>query len=265
MSKPAKKIIIDGHVHVGSWKYEHYRFVNNSFAEDISSLKCISPIETVLDENEITGAVLIPTDAGNDGSLLKAVSDYSGGKKYWYFAWCDPKDKKLMSWLEDNADAIDGLKLHSAFSRVPGGVTRDIYKSFFAFARKKNIPVIVHSGRWQEMSSYKFVFEAARRYPDVRFICAHLGGDFEGLKIEAPREYKKARLDNLWFDTSGTREFWTIEMAVEEIGAERIIFGSDYPVMHPRMAIAAIEALKLTDEEKSQIYSKNILKVLGEE
>jgi predicted TIM-barrel fold metal-dependent hydrolase len=64
--------------------------------------------------------------------------------------------------------------------------------------------------------------ELARRHPDANFICAHTGGDWErGIRII--RSTKNILAETAGFDpTSGA-----VEMAVRELGAERVVYGSD--------------------------------------
>jgi predicted TIM-barrel fold metal-dependent hydrolase len=64
--------------------------------------------------------------------------------------------------------------------------------------------------------------ELARRYPEVRFVCVHAGGEWEkGLRAIRDRP-------NVLIETSGfdpTAGF--LEMAAREIGVERILFGRE--------------------------------------
>src|SRR5262245_36181756 len=64
--------------------------------------------------------------------------------------------------------------------------------------------------------------ELARRHPDANFICAHSGGDWErGIRIL--REAKNISAEVAGFDpTSGV-----LEMAIRELGPERVVYGSD--------------------------------------
>lgn len=64
--------------------------------------------------------------------------------------------------------------------------------------------------------------ELAARHPDVSLICGHTGGDWE-VGIRAVRPYR-----NVFVDLGGGDPVagWT-EMAVRELGAERVLFGSD--------------------------------------
>jgi predicted TIM-barrel fold metal-dependent hydrolase len=64
--------------------------------------------------------------------------------------------------------------------------------------------------------------ELARKHPGVRFICGHTGGNWE-LGIRAIRS-----AGNLYSDLAGsdpTSGF--VEMAVRELGAGRVVYGSD--------------------------------------
>lgn len=72
----------------------------------------------------------------------------------------------------------------------------------------------------------------AREFPRTRFVLAHWGG---GLAFEpASRE-----LPNVWFDTAASplmygEEVW--RRAIDAVGAERILFGSDFPLrLYPRI------------------------------
>jgi predicted TIM-barrel fold metal-dependent hydrolase len=64
--------------------------------------------------------------------------------------------------------------------------------------------------------------ELARRHPEAVFICAHTGADWE-VGIRAIRGCKNVSTDLCGFDpTAGVTE-----MAVRELGAERVLYGSD--------------------------------------
>jgi len=52
--------------------------------------------------------------------------------------------------------------------------------------------------------------------------------------------------------------------SVEEIGADRIIFGSDFPLGHPKMYLGLVDALDISEKERAQILAQNMLGLLGE-
>lgn len=245
-------MIIDAHVHAGRWRYKYYSTLWVKVAE----------LNRLFDSCGIDGAIIFTTDRKNNAQLLKEIKE-RGKKKYWFFPWCDPKNKDTIKFLNKNSRHINGLKIHSSLDAVKGGVTNKLYGPFLYFAAKQGIPVFVHCGRWQEYASYKFVLEIASVHKDVNFIMAHMGGDFEGLKLQAPKDLKKSGLNNVWIDISATREYWTIKLGINEIGCRKFVFGSDFPVMHPEMSVISVDKLGLTAAEKERIFSKNILEALG--
>ena len=70
--------------------------------------------------------------------------------------------------------------------------------------------------------------------------------------------------DNVYLDISGTGLFryGMLKHLVSSVGAERILFGSDYPICNPNMYIAGVEFEKLTDHEKDLIFAENAKKLL---
>jgi hypothetical protein len=72
-------------------------------------------------------------------------------------------------------------------------------------------------------------------------------------------------LANTFFDTAATPFLYqpTIFRHVAEIaGANKILFGSDYPLMSPRRVIAQIESLGLPQETETMILEDNARRLL---
>lgn len=246
-------MIIDAHIHVGPWDYEYYFSLGNT----------VQKLSRILDDCGIEAAVVMPSDKKDNYTLLNELKRVKA-RRFWFFPWFDPRDSGWKRFLEENIDYISGIKIHSSLDRIEGGLTNGIYRPFLEFAQEKGLSVLAHSGRWQRFGSYRFIFEAAQNYRSVNFIIAHLGGDFDMLKVLSPRELKNYNLENVYFDISATKEYWAIELAIKEVGAQKIIFGSDFPVMYPKMMIEAVEALNVSYEDKEKIFSGNILKLLNE-
>ena len=247
-------MIIDSHVHIGNWDYEWYSYAKGGDPSDPFSW--------------MDKAVFIPNDQKQDLKLLEKLRKEIDSYNRFFIPWFDPRDLFAMEkstimreFIENNIDEIHGLKIHPSIDQVIGGPANRVYSPLLALARSYKLPLLVHCCRHQETAGYSHLIAAARRNPELKFIGAHLGGDKENLKILAPRQVKEEGLTNVWFDISATREWWTIGMAIEQMGIERIIFGSDYPVMHPAMSIESVKALKLTRDEEDRIFYKNILEV----
>ena len=71
------------------------------------------------------------------------------------------------------------------------------------------------------------------------------------------------RLANLYLDTSSVVFFRYLEQAAYELPPEKLIFGSDGPLVDSRVELYRIRLLKLTQEKERLILSGNILRLLG--
>ena len=114
------------------------------------------------------------------------------------------------------------------------------------------------------MSSYKFALEAAAKYPETLFILSHMGGDTPELEMGTIEGIIEAGLDNVLLGTEGVREYWAVQSAVDRLGAEKVVFGSDFPLGHPKMYMGLIDALTLTADERQLILGGNALRLVGE-
>jgi predicted TIM-barrel fold metal-dependent hydrolase len=184
------------------------------------------------------------------------------GRKYWFFPWVKPSVDGELEYLKSRRDHIHGVKLHPSVDRIR--VTDPVAAPFLDFAARESLPVMVHCGRWQEMASYRLALEAARTHPGCVFILSHMGGDTPDLEMGTIEGIDKGGLDNVYLGTEGVREYWAVERAVEVLGADRVIFGSDFPLGHPRMYMGVIDALKIGDRDRALILGSNILKLIGE-
>lgn len=97
----------------------------------------------------------------------------------------------------------------------------------------------------------------AREFPGVTIIMAHIGGDWQR-GIKAVRD-----LPNVLVDTSGSVvDCGMIENAVTELGAERILFGTDLPDVDFWANLGKIEGAEITPEQKNLILHGNAHRLL---
>ncbi len=75
---------------------------------------------------------------------------------------------------------------------------------------------------------------------------------------------------NIWVDVSYTAGLYAgspyheqFVWVLRQIGIDRVLFGSDYPLRTTSEAIADVERLGLTDEEMRQVFAGNAKKLLG--
>jgi predicted TIM-barrel fold metal-dependent hydrolase len=104
----------------------------------------------------------------------------------------------------------------------------------------------------------------ASLFPQAVLLMAHMGntpharGDWLGA-IAVARQYS-----NIYLETStSSTDFDSIETAVALLGAERIVFGSDWPIFHHEFALARVRETSLSPEEQALILGGNLRRLLG--
>ena len=107
-----------------------------------------------------------------------------------------------------------------------------------------------------ESSPYDLV-ELARRHPKANFICVHTGGDWErGIRII--RDAKNVSAEIAGFDpTSGV-----LEMAVRELGPERVVYGSDVGGRSFASQLSKVLGADIPDSDKELVLGGNLRRML---
>ena len=99
--------------------------------------------------------------------------------------------------------------------------------------------------------------ELARRHPNAVFIDAHTGGDWE-LGIRAIRQAKNVATCVAGFDpTAGI-----VEMAVRELGAERVLFGSDAAGRSFASQLGKVTGAEIAEHARRLILGENLRRIL---
>jgi len=99
--------------------------------------------------------------------------------------------------------------------------------------------------------------ELARRHPTVPLICGHTGADWER-GIAAIRGCKNVSVDLSGFDpTAGVTE-----VAVRELGAERVIFGSDAGGRSFASQLGKVLGAQISDAARRLILGENLKRLL---
>jgi predicted TIM-barrel fold metal-dependent hydrolase len=93
----------------------------------------------------------------------------------------------------------------------------------------------------------------AQRFPNVPIICGHTGGTWE-LGLRAIRDQK-----NLFADLAGSDPSYGItEMAVRELGVDRVIYGSDAGGRSFASQLAKVHGAQISEADKQKIFCDNL-------
>lgn len=153
---------------------------------------------------------------------------------------------------------LRGIKLHPDFQQF--AADSDAACRIYAYAEGK-LPVLFHAGDENvDFSSPKRMRAVHDRFPGLTMIVAHLGGY---AKWDEAEEYLVGQ--DVYFDTSSCLEWMEKEQAVRMIrrhGAERCLFGTDFPMHDPKKCIENNLKLGLDASEYKKIFWENAHRLL---
>lgn len=123
-------------------------------------------------------------------------------------------------------------------------------------ARELGIPVTVHSA---ESPAHPLEIGAlAEAFPDVPAIMDHMGyRNHTGAAIAAAK-----RAPNLYLMTTAVMEPHCIRDAVREIGADRVVFGSNGPSVPPAVQLLVVRQAELPPAEERKVLGENAARLL---
>ncbi len=124
---------------------------------------------------------------------------------------------------------------------------------------KLRVPILIHS------DPVAPIFRLADRFPDATYLLAHMGGGgSDGLEGMYGSIQEAKRHDNIYLDsTTSNIESNIVEEAVKAVGAERVLFGTDYPCIEAYGQLAKVKAAKVTEDERALILGGNMRRLVG--
>lgn len=239
-------MILDFHVHIGKTEKTNYFYSFKTYKK-------------LMEENGISEALIMPNISSEIKASKLNESFLNNKLPYWGYPFIviDPNDESTFNQMFDSR--IYGVKFHPSISRVL--IDNILMDKFWRICEEKKLLVLAHCGR-DEISNIKYLITTSKKFSNVNFIGAHLGGNATDIIEKALEILEKEKLRNLYLDTSSGKFPDLIRLAVSKLGADKILFGSDVPYADLRISKMCVELCGVSTIDKKMIFYNNAKKLL---
>ena len=254
--------IIDFHAHIFNPKIAHLAIANleQHYGMPWACKGTFTDMREEMDKSEFYRAVIFstptkPTQVTINNDFLFDLRD----DRFIVFGSVHPDFEDVRYEIQRIKNhGLKGFKFHPDFQRF----NIDDDKALFMYEEiGEDYPIVLHVGdKKLDFSNPTRFAKVLEKFPTHKFVAAHMGG-YSVWDTDAKSLVGK----NVWFDTSSTMWEVTPDKMVQMIrahGADKVLFGSDYPAVSLVDEAQRIEALELTDEEKDMIFYKNAATLL---
>jgi len=237
--------IIDDHVHCGNNRH--------------TKLYTLAEIKRDLGEAGAHGAVIFafPEDMyriedsrewrikANNYVLALSASVREPVLYPFYFVWND-------FIIPDDLGEYAGIKWHRHWNEPGYDYDDPRCRDMLGLIKELNLPIVIEE-------EYDNTVRFVRENPEIKVIIPHIGN------LNGGCDRMEIFFDNpgVYFDTS-TASIDAIKWALDNVGAERVIFGSDVSGTRepfhnfPKVELAKLLQMDLDEQSKSKIFAGNI-------
>jgi uncharacterized protein len=241
--------VIDFHGHVGRWE---------RFGMDDDPALMLRAMDAVGIDLACVFNVFYPD--GTTGNNATACFVAQHPDRFIGFAYVSPLMPERM--VPELLRAIDELrfaaiKLYPPYT--PWALNEPPWEPIYQFADERGLTIILHTGP-EVQSQPRFIADIAPRYPNANFVAGHAGNT----PLERAQAIAAVQAHpNVYVETCSTfRTPGVVEQLVNEAGADRVLFGSDLPLMDPRAQLGKIITAEIDDQAKAKVLGGNAQRLL---
>jgi uncharacterized protein len=242
--------VIDFHGHVGRW---------DAYGMADDPIRMLEAMDAVgIDRTAVFNIFQADSRAGNDATAA-FVARYP--QRFVGFAYVAPllPPREARAELARCVDDLGfrAIKLYPPY--MPWPLHDEHWFPIYEFAEERGLAVLFHTGI-EPHAQPRYLGAIAPRFPRANFVAGH-SGNVAGPRAEA---IAVARAHpNVYLETcSSFRTPGVIEELVERAGADRVLFGSDTPLMDPRCQIGKIITAAISDDAKRLVLGENARRLL---
>ena len=215
----------------------------------------------------ISKAILLPvaTKASNVQSINNFIlSEQTAHEEFIAFATVHAEMENLVQETENFLNqGLHGIKIHPDQQNFSIDDERlfPLYDFLQGLSENKKVPILFHCGDpVSNLSHPSRLKRVLNLFPKLKVIAGHLGG--WSIFDEAVEILKG---ENCSFDISSTMAFVEpkkLKEYIDAYGAEKILFGSDFPMWDPVKEVERFYALPLNQNEQELIAFKNARRII---
>lgn len=240
--------VYDCHIHVAS----SFPTLGVSFT--------LEQLEQVMDKYGLAGVLVFSSTNEQHQTTLRILRRSRKNDKIYVLLRAPPKNYKNPHYIAQmerqlQKERVVGVKINPSTERYK--ITDDQYSDVLNLLNDYEGVLLVHCGRWVEMSGWDKVVKVAKEYRKIKVVMAHMGGTHPNLSypaIEAAKELK-----NIYMDMSQTRQPSVLRRGIQTLGSSRILFGSDMPWGSYLQNLVALLELDLSESDLNRILRENFL------
>ena len=278
-------MIIDFHTHVYPPSFQKRReelakkdaTFGSLFSNPQAKLATAQGLIEAMDDAGIDAAVIMGVGWTNkslaqeaNDYILKAAREYPGrliGFCSVNPAWGEQAIQEMERCVQAGARGVG--ELHPDTQGVDI-TSREAMAPLMDRAGSLSLPILIHSsepvghlypgkGKTTPDKLYTFV----QNFPSNIIVCAHWGG---GLPFYALMPEVAESLANVYFDTASSPFLYQaaiFKTVVDLLGSEKVLLGTDYPLITHRRLMAQVHESLITSQDKEQILGANAKGLLG--
>lgn len=244
-------MLIDAHAHLGT----------SLFGVEVS----MDDLLASMAENDIDQAILIPLKPrdyhlGPENSHI-AAAVRANPTKFAGFARVDPwQGQAAVDELRRGFDELGmiGLYLHPFEEQF--AANDEISFPLLNVLEERGLPLMI-AGGYPTFSHPSQIADLARQFPNLTIIATHGGQiNISGMLLADALRTMRAN-PNVIMETSGIYREDFIEDTIAELGAERVVWGSNTPYMDQGFETTRVRMAHLDDSAKMMIGRENIQRI----
>lgn len=278
-----KKMIIDAHTHIFSPEVikNRKRFCDDKhfsmlYDNEKSKLVDHTMLLQAMDSAGVDGAIALGYPWQHDkylalqNSYFQMVAEEARGRIYPFATIPMHTAENIESEVARVKDmGLFGIGEVGFYSTGLKQSEAEVLSRLFESALKHSLPVCLHVNEpvghkyvGKYITEFGILFDLLKEFQDLVVILAHWGGGL--LFYELMPEVSKS-LKNVYYDTAASPYLYNNDIyniASQIVGPEKILLGSDYPLIGFKRYIDSIEGSLKNKKERDSILGRNVRKIL---